>query len=188
MPLYITITPQVAEVLSCHLGFDSYTHADSPLSENRISFTEPLLKLGNDIVGIGACSPIDNPIREVESGILTDEWQVKYRSICYYSEMIEYPLAKATTIADIEKFNFPDPSAKGRFDLARQMVEKHGDRYAICGDLECTIFEGAWHLVGMDKLLIDLCLKKDYTSTLLDLGCNGNVKGHTIWLLQIDGF
>ncbi len=39
MPLYIAITPQVAEALSRHLGFDSYTHADSPLSENRISFT-----------------------------------------------------------------------------------------------------------------------------------------------------
>ena len=49
VPVYITITPQVAETLSQVLGIPRYTHPDSPLAENRISYTELLLKLGNDI-------------------------------------------------------------------------------------------------------------------------------------------
>lgn len=176
VPIYITITPQVAEKLGRYLGINSYSHADSPLSENRISFTELLLKLGNDIVGIGACSPKNNPTREVESGILTNEWKVKYRKIGYYTEMIEYPLSKSETVYDIDNYEFPDPYADGRYDLAKEMVEKYSHKYAICGDLECTIFETSWYLIGMEKFLIDLSMKKDYVFALMDRIMEYNIK------------
>lgn len=42
VPVFITITPQVAEELSKHLGIKEYTIADSPLSQNRISFHEQI--------------------------------------------------------------------------------------------------------------------------------------------------
>ncbi|MEW5814819.1 MAG: uroporphyrinogen decarboxylase family protein [Spirochaetota bacterium] len=168
VPVFITITPQVAEQLSRHLGVKNYTQADSPLSENRISFTELLTALGNDVVGIGACAPKARPTREIEPGILVDEWQIKYRKIGYYAEMVEHPLAQAETAADILSFDFPDPLAEGRFTLAEQMVERYGERYAICGDLECTVFEGSWHLTGFEKLIVDLTLNKDYVFVLMD--------------------
>ena len=56
VPLFFTITPQVAARLSPQLGIADYTLADSPLSQNRISYHQLLLPLGNDVVGIGACS------------------------------------------------------------------------------------------------------------------------------------
>ena len=73
VPIFITITPQVAERLSQYLDIPDYTHPDSPLSENRISYTELLVHLGNDIVGIGACSPTNNPTREIGDGKITNE-------------------------------------------------------------------------------------------------------------------
>ena len=66
VPIFVTITPQVAEKLSQFLDIPDYTHPDSPLAENRISYTELLVHLGNDIVGIGACAPKDNPTREIK--------------------------------------------------------------------------------------------------------------------------
>jgi uroporphyrinogen decarboxylase len=86
VPVFITITPQVAAALGRHLGAARYTVADSPLSANRISFT----------------------------------------------------------------------------------VRRFGGRFAVCGDLECTIFEGAWHLTGFEKLMVDLGGEKEYTGVLLD--------------------
>ena len=168
VPLFITITPQVAEKLSEHLGIATYTHPDSPLSENRISYTELLTHLGNDIVGIGACAPENCPTREMEEGILINEWKIRYRKSGYYTEMIEHPLARADSVSEIEDFQLPDPLAPGRFDHARMIVEKYGRDYAICGDVEATIFETCWYLVGMEKFLIDLALRKPYVFALMD--------------------
>jgi uroporphyrinogen decarboxylase len=168
VPVYITITPQVAEKLSQVLGIPRYTHPDSPLSENRISYTELLVKLGNDIVGIGACSPKHNPTRKIGDDIYTNEWKIKYKKIGFYVEMIEHPLSHAETISDVEKYDFPEPLAEGRYDHAKRMVEKYAKQYAICGDAETTIFELSWYLIGMEKFLIDLSMKKPYVFALID--------------------
>jgi len=168
VPIYITITPQVAENLSEYLGIKDYTHPDSPLAENRISYTELLIPLGNDIVGIGAQAPRNHPTVEIENGIYMDEWKIKYRNSSYYTEMIEHPLAKVESVSEINDFDFPDPHAPGRFEAAKRMVEKYGESYAICGDAETTIFETSWYLVGMEKFFIDLAMKKPYIFTLMD--------------------
>jgi len=168
VPLFFTITPQVAARLSARLGIADYTLADSPLSQNRISYHQLLLPLGNDVVGVGACSPRGSPTRELEAGLVTNEWQVKFRTAGYYSEMVGHPLAGAESLAEVERFPFPDPHAPGRFDLAREVVERYGERYAICGDMECTVFEASWYLTGLEKFLVDLSLEKDYVFALLD--------------------
>ena len=168
VPIFITITPQVAERLSQFLGIPEYTHPDSPLSENRISYTELLVHLGNDIVGIGACSPTENPTREIGEGLVTNEWQITYKKTDLYAEMHEHPLAHAETIADVENFEMPDPLAEGRFDHAKVMMEQYGERYAICGDVETTILENSWYLVGMEKFFMDFAMQKPYVFALMD--------------------
>jgi uroporphyrinogen decarboxylase len=82
--------------------------------------------------------------------------------------MIEHPLMHAETISDVESYDFPEPLAEGRFDHAKRMVEKYAKQYAICGDAETTLFELSWYLVGMEKFLIDLSMKKAYVFTLID--------------------
>jgi uroporphyrinogen decarboxylase len=168
VPIFITIVPQVAEQLSRLLGIPEYCHADSPLAENRVSFTELLVAMGNDVVGIGPCAPTHSPTRSIGNDLLINEWQIKFRKIGLYAEMVEHPLAHAETVADIEAFAFPEALAEGRFDLARQMVAKYGKEYAICGDAETTILELSWYLVGLEKFLMDLAMEKDYVSVLLD--------------------
>ncbi len=168
VPIYITVTPQLAALLGQELGIESYTIADSPLSQNRISFHELLVQFGNDVVGIGACSPTDNPTRNLGGGLMTNEWRVKYREVGYYTEMVEHPLAGAEKVADVERFPFPDPLAKGRFTLAEEVTERFGEQYAVCGDLECTIFEASWYLTGFEKFLMDLTLEKDYVFELMN--------------------
>ena len=168
VPVFITITPQVAAKLSQFLAIPRYTHPDSPLAENRISYTELLVQLGNDIVGIGACSPKNDPTREIGDGIYTNEWKIKYKKMGFYVEMIEHPLAHAETISDVEKYDFPDPLAAGRYNHAKRMVAKYAAQHAICGDAETTIFETSWYLVGMEKFLIDLSMRKPYVFALMD--------------------
>jgi uroporphyrinogen decarboxylase len=168
VPMYVTITPELAEKVARTMGIESYTLADSPLSQNRISFHEILTELGNDVVGIGACSPEADPVQNLGGGYTSDEWKIKFRKVGYYTEQVEYPMADAETVADIARFPFPEPLEKGRFDLARRVAEQYGEQYAICGDLECTIFEASWHLTGLEKLLMDLTMEKDYVFELMN--------------------
>jgi len=166
-PIFATLTPQMARDLSEHLGMSYEPPIDSMLS-TRISHTELLLALGNDCVGVAACSPKDSPTKTLEDGTMVNEWGMRVKNAGLYDEFCAYPLSHAQTKKDIEEYPFPDPHAEGRFDLAKAMIEKYGQDYAIVADLETSFFETSWYLVGMEKFLMDLVLETEYVPTLLD--------------------
>ena len=83
-------------------------------------------------------------------------------------QTIEPPLQNATTVADVENHPFPDAYAEGRFDDARKYTEKYKKDYGIIGDLELTMYEMSWHMVGMEKFLLDMAMGEDYIFALID--------------------
>lgn len=173
VPVAVTFTPQIAKSFfkRFHIpyklkktGFSDY--------DNRISFNEILTKLGNDVVVIGTTDPSGFMPREFSDHTFIDEWRIRYKVVSYYEEIVEHPLKNIETVRQLDQYfdeyGFPDPNAKGRFDLAEKEIEKYSKDYAIIGDLETTMFETSWYLVGMEKFLTDLIMKKDYTFELLD--------------------
>ena len=104
--VFATFTPQVAEKMSKKLGVAYEEPLDSLLS-TRISHTDLLLKLGNDTIGVAACAPKDAPTTTDENGIITNEWGMKFKSNGLYNEFVDYPLAHAETVEDIENYQFP---------------------------------------------------------------------------------
>jgi uroporphyrinogen decarboxylase len=135
---------------------------------NRISFTETLLKAGNDAVAVAAGFPDGFSCQILPDKSIRDEWGIRSRPFGLYNEMVGHPLADIETPADLDGYDFPDPDAPGRFRLAEATVRQYGNDYAILGDQECTVFEMAWYLVGLEKFLIDLTRKKAYVFELLD--------------------
>lgn len=166
-PVFANFTPQVAEKMSSHLGLPFEVPVDSLLS-TRISHTDLLTHLGNDAVGIAANSPDAFPTKIQENGMIKNEWGMKFKSAGLYNEFHEFPLDQAQNREDIEKYNFPDPWAPGRYRSAVYSVTKYGSTHGLIGDLETSIFETAWYLTGMEKLLMDLLLDQDYVDALLD--------------------
>jgi len=166
VPIFANLTPQVAEKLGKKMGLP-FEAEDSFLS-TRISHTEILLGLGNDAVGIGPCRDIATPTVSIGDNRLKDEFSIIYQRFGFYDEAVERPLANVETIEDLDAYQLPSPLAAGRFDLAEKMVTRYKDEYAIVADLEATIFELSWNLVGMEKFLIDMAMEKDYIGKLLD--------------------
>lgn len=166
-PVFATLTPQVAESLSKHLGLKYEEPIDSLLS-TRISHMELLTQLGNDCVGIAATAPKDRPTTTDQDGIITNEWGMKFKNQGMYNEFYEFPLANVKSVEEIEHYPFPDPFGEGRFDLAEATVKKYGNQYAVVGDLETAIFETSWYLTGLDRLLMDLLLEETYLMKLMD--------------------
>lgn len=166
-PIFATLTPQMAKKLSAAFDIPYESPIDSLLS-TRISHTELLTKLGNDLVCIAAAYPKGGETYKREDGLYVNEWGMVFKDTGLYSEFIEYPLANIRTKQDISNYPFPDPYAEGRFDVARKVLKKYKSDYVIIGDLETSIFETAWYLVGLEKFLLDLLSGVPYVSQLLD--------------------
>ena len=167
VPVFATLTPQVAKRLSSHLGLTYEEPLDSLLS-TRISHTNLLTHLGNDCVGIAACAPKSKPTVTDQNGIITNEWGMKFKNAGLYNEFYQFPLAHAETREDITNFSFFEPDDDTRFIDAIVSVDSFSSKFAMVGDLECAIFETAWYLVGLEKFLMDLMMAKPYVNSLLD--------------------
>lgn len=166
-PVFANFTPQVAQKMSKYLQVPYEEPLDSMLS-TRASHMDLLVKLGNDAVGIATCAPTSFPTKTLENGLIENEWGMIFKPLGLYNEFHIYPLANAETAEDIANHNFPDPFAGGRWIEAEKTIAKYGKSHGIIADLETTLFETAWYLVGLEKFLMDLMLEAEYINPLLD--------------------
>jgi uroporphyrinogen decarboxylase len=166
-PLYLSFTPQMAQKVCDAEGFAYEEPIDSFLS-TRISHMGLCTALGADAIGIAATPPDISPTTTSTDGLITNEWGMMFRNAGLYNEFSSFPLAHAETLADIEKYPFFEPNDPSRFVLAREAVQQYKNTKAIIADLECSIFETAWYLTGMEKFLMDIMLEAPYVEALLD--------------------
>jgi uroporphyrinogen decarboxylase len=186
VPAFITLKVDLGRKMAGVLGYP-LKPANSSF-ENRLSYHDMLTALGNDAVGVGYCMA---PVVELPDGCVRDEWGLTYGVVpnLYASnrEIVGRPLADIGSSRDLARYRFPDPFSPGRFDLAEEMVRTYGDRCALVGVIECTVFEWAWYLVGMEKFLMALATGEDYVEPLLDEVMNFNIAvGRRLVELGID--
>ena len=166
-PVFATFTPQVAKKMADYIKVGYEEPLDSMLS-TRASHMDLLTKLGNDAVGIATCAPNNFPTKTLENGLIKNEWGMVFKPMGLYNEFYEYPLAHAQSAEDIISYKFPDQYAEGRWNDARNTIKKYGSTHGIIADLETTLFETAWYLVGLEKFLMDLMMEAEYVDALLD--------------------
>jgi uroporphyrinogen decarboxylase len=135
----------------------------------RLSANELRVAMGSDCVVVGASLPrgYEHPVDE--NGYIVNEFNMKLRQGPVYMEVVAPPpMSHFETVEDVEAFEFPDPLAEGRFDDAEMYIEKYGGEYFIVGDMELTMFDLMHLSVGMEKLLIDMALGKEYVPALIE--------------------
>jgi uroporphyrinogen decarboxylase len=170
VPVWVTVVAEMADRLAQVTGIPT-DPLDAYLT-NRISHAELLTVLGNDVVGIGSTAPPSRPTRERPDGYLEDEWGFVYRRVPHtfgvYLEIVGRPLEGVASARELARYRLPDPAAHGRFDVARDRATRYGQSHALLGIIECTVFEMAWNLVGLEAFLTDMALRRDYVGPLLD--------------------
>lgn len=134
----------------------------------RISGNELRLAMGSDVVVVGGGLPARYKHATTDDGCIINEFGMKMRQGALYMEVIQEPLANVTSADEVRNFPFPDPLAVGRFDDAQKYIERYKNDYFIVGDLELTMFEMAWHMVGLQKFLMDMSMGEDYVDVLFD--------------------
>jgi uroporphyrinogen decarboxylase len=82
------------------------------------------------------------------------------------------PLERAETLADLERFPFPEVGGTRVVEsVARQVRDLHARGLAAGGNtphLGGELFEAAWRLRGLEKFLVDLVERKEMAHFLLD--------------------
>lgn len=104
----------------------------------------------------------------------TDEWGIGWRTIGYktkygvgkYTETYKNPLSDDCAISF---YTPPDPMIESRYESSKRLIKEHGKEYAIMGVIACTIFETAWALRGLDKLMLDFITNEELANKILDI-------------------
>ena len=126
--------------------------------------------------GPPATAPLRQPLTtrgDVE--LFTDEWGITWRTPAgggLYFDMCAHPLADADSVADIERFPWPDPLDPARFETLKARADRyvHDERKAyILGRNAAGIFEVALWVRGLHAFFSDLIVRPAYASALLDV-------------------
>lgn len=102
--------------------------------------------------------------------IKLDDWGVGYKSgsVAHFTEM-QHPMKDFSTVEDFENYPYPDPVNDYDWNSLEDRVKaiKEKDLVAIAG-MQCTIFEAAWYLRGMDNLMIDMVFNPELANYHMD--------------------
>lgn len=99
-----------------------------------------------------------------------DEWGVGHRATKTSMHMTKmfFPLGDAQSVEDIEQYPFPTYSKKNNPKLKEQADQIHTRGLASVGNMQCTVWENAWYMRGMENLMIDMMSDDDMATVLLD--------------------
>lgn len=108
-------------------------------------------------------------------GATIDEWGIGHVPTASrdgdhaHLEGFRYPMLGLETRADAAEYPLPDLEADYRYESVRTEInDVQGRGLAALAMMDCTIFEQAWYLRGMERLLLDFADANVFASTLLD--------------------
>ena len=124
--------------------------------------------LGNDMVMLSQGFATGYYLKDEPE--YTCEWGCKWRTVKNatgeYTEVFERPLEKDPALLD--SYRAPDASDEARYEQDRETMRRYGKAHWMVGNTPCTIFEAAWGIRGLENLLMDMVLEKDFTHALFD--------------------
>jgi uroporphyrinogen decarboxylase len=108
-------------------------------------------------------------------GTVVDEWGLAHVPTSStegdhaHLEGYRHPMARLSSDTDAAEYPLPDIDADYRYEPVRAEIEAlHRRGLAAMAMLECTIFERAWYLRSMERLLLDFTDGSAFATTLLD--------------------
>lgn len=153
VPRYLWIGAGVAPALAAHYGVDL-----SELDD----------RVGNDVkqTWLSINREMERPAAEGER--FTDEWGIVWKREGYYNMVVHHPMADLDA-DEIRAYPAPGLFDGDRFKSFDLLMEKYGKTHFIGADVSGTLFEPAYHLRGMENLLMDLASGEEEADAILDL-------------------
>lgn len=152
-PFSATFVPEIARQLREVVGDESYDLG---------------VALGNDMVK--ATVGFETSYDASTEPEYVCRWGCTWRNVNNetgkYSEIIGHPLAGDKSLLD--DYEIPDPFEDSQYDECRKLIELYGEDKWVIGSCQCSIFEAAWYLRGMENFMMDMALDEVYTQKLIE--------------------
>jgi len=100
-----------------------------------------------------------------------DGWGVAHEENpnAHHMTRMYHPLMRADSVQDIEAYPWPDFEGMDFSYLQPRVDEIHGRGLAVFVWAECTVWETAWYLRGMENLFVDMVGDREMAARLLDV-------------------
>lgn len=152
-PFSATFVPEIARQLRAVVGEDEYDLG---------------VALGNDMVK--TCVGFETSYDASPELTYVCKWGCTWRNVSNetgkYTEIIGHPLAGDKSLLDT--YEIPDPEEDSQYDECRKIIDLYGDSKWVIGSCQCTVFEAAWYLRGMENFMMDMALDESYTKRLIE--------------------
>ncbi len=169
IPIQFDLCRKLQDHFAQELGIESkYTKSIFEDVTYRISGNEVRLAMGSDLVIVGPSESAGFVPTEFEDGTWLNEYHMRMKQGDLYVETTIHPLAHAMTKADIDEYEWMDPTDPSRYLDVEKYIKEYKEDYLIVGDIEVTILTLAEQLVGMEKLLLDMAMQEEYVEYLFE--------------------
>ena len=111
----------------------------------------------------------------LKPGAQIDLWGVAHEpgsAAAMHMTYMRHPLEDADSVEEIQSYPYPD-YARADFSHMRGLADDlHTRGLAATGNMQCTVWETAWYLRGMEKLMMDMMDDDPMAACLLDIVTN----------------
>jgi len=130
--------------------------------------------LGEDIL-LTSVGWANNYYQTCEPGAeYIDDWGIGWKAVQYqtrfgpgvYTEFVSHPLAENTAI---DSYLPPDPNDPHLYRDAQELIKNYKQEYWITGVTVTTIWETAWALRGLERMMMDLIENPELAERILDI-------------------
>lgn len=169
VPLQFDLCRRLTDHFAAELGIPAdYTVSYYEDLTYRISANDIRTQLGSDCIVVGgSVSPEFVPLF-ITDDVSTNEFGMHMKPTPLYMEVVKCPLDDVESVEEVDAYCFPDPYAAGRFEKAKRDIERFGSSYFVIGDVEISLFEMAWHLLGLEKYLMDMYCEEPWIEKIND--------------------
>jgi len=168
LPFSLPVTPPVADLIEertgvrdADLAFETdFGYAWASYREDSVRWRGALADLGCDLSPAAELGPFCVAHVAPPAGTV---------GRAYHFRTMLHPLETVTCVAQLERLPWPDTSDPVHYAaLARHFGQIHTRGKVAYAGLECTLFEIAWYVRGMDNLFQDLADGNGISDWLLD--------------------
>lgn len=125
--------------------------------------------MGNDMVKIA--SGLENSFYYADTPEYVCPYGITWKNVKnetgHFTEIIGHPLEADESLID----SYVMPKVEDATDVieaTKKAIELYGKDKWIIGSCQCSIFEAAWYLRGLDTLMMDMAMGEDYVDVLFD--------------------
>jgi len=168
-----TISVGAHDRLKAQLGIRSATRIMSPIFLTAYPDEEVLRRFGVDVKMVAANSPAGRGVTKNSGGKIVDEWGVVYQwheeAQTHFVVEREAPLHGVTSPREIEKYSWPDPTDRSRYDGLKGTARRYQEEgYAVAVSAPLMVMTQTQGMRGLEQFMTDTVLNPSLLEYLMD--------------------